>query len=187
MSEKPKAVSLPYVIIEHVETDFPKDGWCSIEYANIARIVGPKKLIVTNISTEHQANLPQSFKECAAITTRSLTTLVDPPSTSDPIGDSNTSNTTLQSTPESKHDNAATLPPVLAALREAARPPSDDKEPRVCFLDAHAKSELLPEDVHNFDYFIVGGYVSCSCPMTSFVKSTDFHCAIWLLVIFFVP
>ena len=72
-------LKLPHVIIEHIEVDFPKDGWCAIEYDNIARIVGPSNLIVTNVSEEHKQALPASFKGCAAMTGRSLTTFLDAP------------------------------------------------------------------------------------------------------------
>ncbi len=151
---------LPYVIIEHIEQDFPRGAWCSIEYANIARIVGPKRIIVTNISEEHEKNLPSELQNCASITRRSLTTLIDNPADEE-----------LSSKQAALDAADETLHPLVKNIRAAASVSSaEEKECRICFLDAHAKEELSPDDVFKFDYFIVGGYdgnthesIQCYC------------------------
>jgi ribosome biogenesis SPOUT family RNA methylase Rps3 len=123
--------SFPYFIIEHIEDEFSKDFWCSIEYQNILRIVTPKRLIITNMSAEHQANLPESFMECAAITSQSLIEF-------------------LAGSPVT--ENAA-----LAGLATSRAPSGANAESRICFLDEQGTGPLAPADVTQFDYIIVGG------------------------------
>lgn len=151
------SVRLPKLIIEHVEVDFPRNGWCAIEYDNIARMVGAKNIVVTKCDRQHAENLPVSLQRCAGITPRSITEYLkeqDQAESSNPEGDatqgeSKSGPDTFRMTPTGER--------LLSDLKEAIKPDPATGECRICFLDAHATQELSPEDIHKFDYFIVGG------------------------------
>lgn len=131
--------NFPYFIIEHIEEEFSKDFWCSIEYQNILRVVTPQRLIITNISPQHQANLPAAFRECAALTSKSLTEFL-----------SDAAALTADNT-------GAVANAALQGLARALPAGGPTGESRICFLDEQGTGPLAPADLAQFAYIIVGG------------------------------
>lgn len=147
----------PYIVIEHHENrDFPRDGWCAIEYLNILRVATPNRVIITNMTKENQKKLSSEFKLCAAITEHSLIDYVN--NVNNICQDPNTPKC-LAEFPLYHHkqlhmenDSPQTAQPLPNNV-----PGVNNDNSGICFLDEFGTAPIVGSDLGKFRYLIFGG------------------------------